>query len=373
MTLDPTGCASTCTCIQPRVPDGNGKCSFCGNGAVELVQGEWCDPGNDVNCGSDCKSCAPGFAPNADFRCTKCGNGVADIGEACDTVLDPVRCSATCTCPNGWVGNGRGACTLCGNGVLDAGEVCDNNYPHCNTECTGCASPYVARSALVDKTGACTLCGNGFLDAGEACDWKNDYNCHPDCSGCTPFHNIVNGMCTRCGNGYLDAGEKCDSLRDDCAQDCQRCLNGRTPANDKWGNCGGCGNGVVDPDEVCDTGIDGEKCAEDCGSCQHPYTSVGRRCVTCGNGRLDTVRDADGSILFVEVCDAAQPGCRDDCTGCQAGWDQSGDVTGTCIPQCDACCEALAERTGEGSDDEVASASAVAISFAFFGLLATLL
>lgn len=372
--MDPTNCSPSCTCRIPFVPDGVGKCTSCGNGAIEAAYSEVCDRKNDKNCAADCKACATGFVAGPTGVCTKCGNGVADSEEVCDNKLD-FHCSATCQCAAGFVGDGRGGCTTCGNGKLDAGEFCDNGSPHCNTECTGCAisptgTPYVVHP--LDPTGACTLCGNKVLDADEACDFGSDYACNYNCEGCSPFHKAVGGVCTRCGNGYLDAGEVCDGLREGCAQDCQSCNDGMVPSGDKWGACGRCGNGIVEPDEVCDTALDAS-CSPDCGSCVHPFTSVNRRCVRCGNGRLDTYLDADGQILFVEVCDAAQPGCKSDCTGCEAGWvSDSTSPTGTCIPECDACCAELRELTGE-TPEEVASAGALAVSFALLsGLLATL-
>jgi hypothetical protein len=49
-----------------------------------------------------------------------------------------------------------------------------------------------------------------------------------------------------------------------------------------------------------------------------------------------------GKEVSGEVCDRAQPGCAPDCTHCDDGFVPAMDKTGTCIPKCTACCEALA-------------------------------
>jgi len=239
-------------------------------------------------------------------------------------------------------------------------------FTQCSADCLTCAPGYVPVNPGDNNNGACVLCGNGVLDDGEVCDWGSDYNCANTCNYCVDsIHIVVNGVCSRCGNGYLDAGEACDSLRQGCTADCKGCKTNWVPADDKFGECTTCGNGRIEPDEVCDVLLDGSKCSSDCGSCVHPYAPVGRRCVLCGNGQLDSEVDADGNTIFAEACDAAQPGCQKDCSGCEADWTPSGLDSGVCVPACGNCCEIQKERLGEvPTEDVIDSAGFLAANLA---------
>jgi len=283
---------------------------------LEATLDEVCDIGLDENCNSDCSGCVDGWAWNpAEEMCSLCGNGMAEVDEDCDPAIDAVHCTWMCTCMDTWVSDSVGGCTLCGNGVVDKGEYCDSSDVFCDSDCTKCAPPYVSKT----EEHGCTLCGNGIVDGDEQCD-SMDYNCYDDCTGCLTFHSPdANGHCTRCGNGLLDAGEECDSAsRSGCADNCQSCDQGFVALYDKYGRCSTCGNGVVDADEACDHGHD-QNCAGDCSACVHPWASIGRRCLLCGNGLRDVVVDESGQELSGEVCDSSQPGCVDDCTACEDG------------------------------------------------------
>jgi len=141
--------------------------------------------------------------------------------------------------------------------------------------------------------------------------------------------------------------------------------------HDKYGFCTTCGNAVVDADEACDTALDSH-CYSDCSGCAHPWIALGRRCVLCGNGQRDVIRSAEGDVLSVEVCDAAQPGCAPDCAACQSGFVPSGDATGTCTPECTECCVELIARQGGSSVVSSAGGLVVSITFFLLGFLATL-
>jgi hypothetical protein len=358
--LDPENCLEWCKCAPLMVPDHRGACTYCGNGFREERRKEKCDTWLDKNCAEDCSGCLPDFVFGPDGKCTRCGNGKLDLNlEICDSSLP--NCSEDCqSCAEGHVSDGEGACTTCGNGKLDPGEICDAKSEKCSSDCRGCAPGFVVRSLLIDPTGSCTKCGNGKIDNGEICDFGSDYFCNSECSGCTEELSKVDstGKCSRCGNGYLDAGEACDSLRAGCSPDCKSCKEGWVPSFNKWGFCTTCGNGRVEPDEVCDVKLEGAKCLADCSACAHPYTAIGRRCVLCGNGRLDVIRNEDGEAIYQEQCDAAQPGCQGDCTGCSDGWRPSGLPGGACVPDCDECCHIQARIEPREVQDTVRTSDA---------------
>jgi len=266
------------------------------------------------------------------------------------------------------VGDGSGGCTLCGNGVVDVGEYCDAADINCNADCTACAAGRVARPRDNSDTGVCTLCGNGIVDPGEVCD-STDFNCNDSCSACVQYHSPNSaGLCTRCGNGLLDKGEECDSFRLGCQPDCSACSSGFVPltSGNSLGECTTCGNGVLDPDEVCDVALDPLSCASDCTSCFHPYISVKRRCVTCGNGLRDRIAIGGKD----EVCDAAQPGCAPDCASCLPGYVAANDDVGSCIALCDQCCANLPKEVASTSG---AGGLVAAAGYGFLCLLMMLL
>jgi len=137
-TLDPSeecdasdpSCTSDCTCPDDTVPAAPTGCTKCGNGIIDSLAGEQCDPAADSLCASDCLGCLDTeHTIFANGKCTYCGNGVLDLtaGESCDTGSD-ANCLSDCSaCVSGFspTGSTFGTCFQCGNGILDAGENCD--------------------------------------------------------------------------------------------------------------------------------------------------------------------------------------------------------------------------------------------------------
>jgi len=366
--IDPVNCLPACYCRLPFVSDTKGGCSSCGNGFLEPQFGEICDMLTNTGCNTTCNGCKSGFGWNPTLKiCSICGNGVLDNTEDCDAALDDNCDWSSCTC-GGLAPDGQGRCGTCGNSQHEFGEVCDSADINCLRDCSGCTPPYYPTFRF-----GCSLCGNFQVDADEVCD-SSDYNCDSSCDFCVEFHiPDETGHCTRCGNGLLDKGEVCDTAgRSGCNGDCQSCGNGLVPLLDKYGTCSTCGNAKVESDEACDPGLDVE-CFGDCSACSHPSISIGRRCVTCGNGIRDVIYDDDDNVISSEICDSSQPGCADDCKACDDGWVPALDETGTCVPECAACCEELKARLGEGEGD-AAGANALVLSITVFlsGFLAAL-
>lgn len=137
---DGDGCSSDCI-LEEDLP------LLCGDGIV--METEECDDGNELR--GD--GCAPDCLAESGF----CGDGTVQrlLGEQCEPMsFDasvPYQCSADC----------RFVSFFCGDGVLDSGEQCDDgganaDWPdHCRLDCS------VPR------------CGDGIRDEEEQCDDGN--------------------------------------------------------------------------------------------------------------------------------------------------------------------------------------------------------
>ena len=165
--MDGDGCSATCT-IE----------SYCGDGTLDVVDGEECDDGNTVD-GDGCSSTClieevdepepfseplpePEPVPEA-----VCGNGIMEDGEQCDdgNTDDGDGCSALCVIE-------EEPEPICGNGIVEDGEECDDGN---TTDGDGCSSLCLTEEvALEDITPLSTpVCGNGVVEDGEECDDGN--------------------------------------------------------------------------------------------------------------------------------------------------------------------------------------------------------
>ncbi|AKF05542.1 DUF4215 domain-containing protein [Sandaracinus amylolyticus] len=271
-TTDGDGCSADCRSDET-----------CGNGVLDEAADEVCDDGNTADgdtCRGDCAS---------DYRC---GNGVVDTtadGASSDEVCDDGNtangdgCSASCSSDES-----------CGNAIVDlgAGEICDDGNTEDGDECSAdCLTSF--------------LCGNGDLDGAEECDDGND----ADGDGC-------NASCQqeRCGNGRVDAGEACDDGNDvetdGCQLDCTFTCSSDADCDD-----GAVCNGA----EVCSApGTTTSACAPaaspapDGAACGTGQICLTGGCVAsaCGDGFTDASRG--------EQCDdvntVSGDGCENDCT-----------------------------------------------------------
>lgn len=298
-------------CDDGNIDDGDGcshDCSSnetCGNGIVDKVAGEFCDPNvpGTTNCSELC-------------QLEECGNLVIDPGEKCDdgNQVSKDGCNDKC--------NSNEAC---GNGILDThmGELCEfvdmPPFPRrptdsdvCDNDCSPrtCGDQYV--STAVDAMGkkieecdygsadradcngngnnnpnGCKVprCGDGYTNrafrpAGdgkptEACDKGDD---HITCNGNDHDHNgiddsieghVSESNCQEpsCGDGYFNpAAEQCEdgntSNSDDCVANCKSATCGDGYRNTQ---------GAQENREACDTrgnvGCGLGTCASDCSGC----------------------------------------------------------------------------------------------------------
>ena len=184
------GCSATCQLEQGWVCPAPGspciKAPRCGDGVVQVAQGEVCDDGNITEgdgCSANCKVmganciCVPGM------KCTcpqvLCGDGIIAGAEKCDdgNTTSGDGCSSTCTIERGYV------CPLvkapcvpdCGDGILTGNEPCD---PGIAVEKNACSSTcrwnpgYACTGSPVSECHT-TKCGDGKKEGAEGCDDGN--------------------------------------------------------------------------------------------------------------------------------------------------------------------------------------------------------
>ncbi len=201
----------------------------CGNGVLDLDNGEECDDGNNID-GDGC---------NAECVIEFCGDGtINNINEQCDdgNQNDDDQCTNDCTftlCGDSIVQSPNGAGT--GGPNNDGFEDCDDgdldNTDACLNSCTdaSCGDRFLWIGVEqcddgnnIDGDGCnaeCVIefCGDGTINnINEQCDDGNNNNLDLCRNNCTlPF----------CGDGILDAGEECDDANnnntDECSNACE--------------------------------------------------------------------------------------------------------------------------------------------------------
>jgi len=148
-----TGCGDGAVCGTEQCDDGNAAdcdgCSstcqvetglLCGDGVINTMCGEQCDPPIAGRCDAQCQ------------RIPYCGDGILDPGEQCDDGPlngTPGHCDTNCTPP------------VCGNGILNSDEECDDGN---TVSCDGCSATCASEVGW--------RCGDGITNAacGEQCD-----------------------------------------------------------------------------------------------------------------------------------------------------------------------------------------------------------
>jgi cysteine-rich repeat protein len=108
-------------CPKGCSPDTDRDCSArCGDGVVDRMLGETCEPAGNLPCPTHCDDADPcttdiqtGSAANCNLTCTHVAIAKAKNGDAC--------------CPKGANANVDSDCaSTCGNGALESGEECDD-------------------------------------------------------------------------------------------------------------------------------------------------------------------------------------------------------------------------------------------------------
>ncbi|MGB8298070.1 MAG: DUF4215 domain-containing protein, partial [Polyangia bacterium] len=176
-------------------PPATGKA--CGNGVIDVSQGENCDDGNTESgdgCNRICQTEANWNCPTPGQKCenlAKCGNGILTSDEVCDdgNTVSGDGCSSDCkTVEPGWQCRvpGKPCNPACGDGVITAGETCDDGNTvsgdGCSANCKLEMGFKCTGSSGQKSVCTPTVCGDGKVEGSEGCD---DGNTLPN-DGCSP-------------------------------------------------------------------------------------------------------------------------------------------------------------------------------------------
>lgn len=232
----------------------------CGDGYVDALAGEDCEPQVPDSYASRCE----------------------ELGQ----VASPAACAAdSCTFD-------AEGCARCGNGVVDEGEQCDPaapNPPSCPGE--GEAS---CRSDCTLDLGGCIACGNGVVDIDEECDYAADNSgVEVDCTGL----KSPGGVARRYGSGVsTQCTGKCEWDRSLCSY-CQNDLLEGAGVTDVYVDFE---NTIKPPPEVCDNGhADHDKLVEFCQQTE----------ICGGNYRVECAAECDSTCRFAAPPDDAELDC----------------------------------------------------------------
>jgi len=214
--------------------------AVCGDGVLNVPEGEQCDDGNlfpGDGCGPTCLRDEGWACPTPGELCvntTVCGDGNVSGAEQCDdsNKNSGDGCSADCQIEEGWVCPTGATCqaAACGDGLMVGSEECDDSNTDKDDGCSDTC--HVEPGYFCPTPGAAckkTVCANNVVEGDEGCD---DGNTIP-WDGCSPTcerePTCKDGECTSvCGDGMILAGdvEECDdgNQRDDdgCSKTCTK-------------------------------------------------------------------------------------------------------------------------------------------------------
>jgi len=325
----------------------------CGDGTVDIEEGETCDDGNTFpgdGCTGICTvepyaDCPPDGGPCVST--IVCGDGMRGPGESCDDGNDTGGdgCSEFCRAEPGFYcpGEGQpcGALVECGDGKKQPGESCDDGDTDDGDGCSSLCSVEDGWRCIFYPDGLrceeLPVCGDGQKEGVEECDdngTQNGDGCSSSCKVEASYWDCSTPgvLCTstvQCGDGKVEGRERCDdgntASGDGCSSNCRTSSGWICPVPGE--KCvPDCGDGAVTSAESCDDSnkTSGDGCSSTCqlepGFVCTVNGAVGGSChaTTCGDGVVEGGEQCDDGVqnglMIGNPNDPAFPGCTLACT-----------------------------------------------------------
>ena len=206
------GVSCSYSCLRPGNSNKGTEAGQCGDGVVQPLSGEECDPSIEgtkgIYCSNICLNTGSSNETTGDVNAPICGSGSKTDGEDCD-INDPETkngCSSQCLnlgtslrqawCDNNYVASDTGrvqacknALSICGNTLLESGEECEIGV--------GGATANTCDNSCLLKN----VCDTPNL---KQCN-KGDVGCNDDCT--FSGSSLSYSQPSICGDGVVGVGE----------------------------------------------------------------------------------------------------------------------------------------------------------------------
>lgn len=229
--LEGSNCQAQCVVLAERCEHGDGCCPAscnstsdhdcsrrCGDGVVQLAEGETCEPESPSAPCWTLRDCDDGDPCTTDVLV----GGEANCNAQCSHAAVHSFVSGDGCCPDGADANSDGDCSpVCGNGVVEDEEECDGDG-YCDDQCRATVSPEQSAclATLPESSNACDhcsciQCAEQRLDCVASGNAERDMHCAAIIQ-CANDNDCIGSACY-CADRYCREAGPCRAVIDAAA------------------------------------------------------------------------------------------------------------------------------------------------------------